>query len=95
MSKRDEYVRALQEKLEEWNAEIDKLTAKATELTADFQNEHKVQIDLLKAKSESARHKIEEIQKAGDIAWEDMKSGAELAWSAMSEAIQSAKSRFK
>ena len=32
MSSRDEYVRKLQEKLGEWNAEIDTLVAKAGEV---------------------------------------------------------------
>jgi hypothetical protein len=32
---------------------------------------------------------------SGGSAWEDLKSGIELVWTAMGEAIDSAKSRFK
>jgi uncharacterized coiled-coil DUF342 family protein len=95
MSSRDEYIRKMQVKLEEWNAEIDKLTAKANEVSADIRSEYNEQIETLKAKQAAARQKIEEVQKSGESAWQDLKSGVELAWGAIEEAIDSAKSRFK
>jgi uncharacterized coiled-coil DUF342 family protein len=95
MSNRDEYIRKMQAKLEEWNAEIDTLTAKAGKVTADVRNEYNEQIESLKTKQEAAKQKIEELQQAGDSAWGDLKSGIELAWTAMGEAIDSARSRFK
>lgn len=95
MSSRDEYVRKMQAKLEEWNADIDKLTAKANEVSADIRSEYGEQIEALKAKQAAARQKIEEVQKSGENAWQDLKSGVELAWGAIEEAIDSAKSRFK
>jgi uncharacterized coiled-coil DUF342 family protein len=95
MSSRDEYIRKMQAKLEEWNAEIDKLTAKADEVTEDVRKEYREQIESLKTKQSAARQKIEELQQAGESAWGDLKSGIELAWTAMGEAIDSARSRFK
>ena len=95
MSSRDEYVRKMQAKLDEWNKEIDRLTAKAGEVTADLKKEYSEQIEILKAKQAVARQKIEELQQAGESAWVDLKSGIELAWTAMGEAIDSARSRFK
>ncbi len=95
MNSRDEYIRKMQAKLEEWNAEIDTLTAKAGGVKADVKNEYNEQIESLKAKQASARQKIEELQRAGESAWVDLKSGIDLAWTAMGEAIDSARSRFK
>ncbi|MGB9081969.1 MAG: hypothetical protein WCD00_11785 [Desulfuromonadaceae bacterium] len=95
MKSREEYIRAMQAKLEEWNAEIDILSAKADEVTADVRNEYKEQIESLKARQAAARQKIEELQHAGESALGDMKSGIELAWTALGEAIDSARSRFK
>jgi uncharacterized coiled-coil DUF342 family protein len=95
MSSRDEYVRRMQAKLEEWNAEIDTLTARADKATSDLRNEYSEQISALKARQATARQKIEELQQSGESAWEDLKSGIELAWTAMGEAIDSARSRFK
>ena len=95
MNSRDEYIRKMQAKLEELNAEIDTLSAKAGEVTADVKKEYNQQIESLKAKQAVARQKIEEIQHAGESAWVDLKSGIELAWTAIGEAVDSAKSRFK
>lgn len=95
MSTRDEFIRKMQEKLGEWNAEIDRLTVKAGEASTDVRHEINEQIELLKAKQADARQKIEEFQHAGGNALEDLKAGVELAWAAMGEAIDSARSRFK
>lgn len=95
MGNRDEYVRKMQAKLEEWNAEIDKLSAKANEATAELKKEYSEQIESLKARQAVARERIEELQQAGEGAWGDLKSGIELAWTALGEALDSARSRFK
>jgi uncharacterized coiled-coil DUF342 family protein len=95
MSNRDEFIRKMQEKLGEWNAEIDRLTVKAEEASADVRKEYNEQIVTLKSKQAEARQKIEELQHAGESALEDLKTGVELAWSALGEAIDSARSRFK
>ena len=95
MSNRDEYVRKMQAKLDEWNDEIDILTAKAGGVTADVKKEYNEQIESLKVKQAAARQKIVELQQAGESVWKDVKSGVDLAWTAMGEAIDSARSRFK
>lgn len=95
MSTRDEYIRKMHAKLDELNTEIDVLTKRAGGATAEVMQTYHEQIELLKAKQAVAREKLEELQHAGGSAWEDMKSGIDLAWSAIGEAIDSARSRFK
>lgn len=95
MTSRDEYVRKMQAKLEEWNAEIDTMTAKAGKVTSDIRKEYNEQIEALKVKQAAARLKLEELQHSGENVWEDLKSGIEAAWAAIGEAIKSARSRFK
>lgn len=95
MSTRDEYIRKMHAKLEEWNADIDTLATRANEASADIRGEYNEQIQSLKAKQAVARQKIEELQKCGESAWKDLKAGIDLAWSAIGEAVDSAKSRFK
>lgn len=94
MSSRDEYVRKMQAKLEEWNSEIDELTARADKVKGDVKSEYNVQIEALRTKRADARQKIEEFKRAGESAFEDLKSGIDLAWKSMRKAIDSAKSRF-
>ncbi|HIJ88181.1 MAG TPA: hypothetical protein HPP97_10965 [Desulfuromonadales bacterium] len=95
MSNRDEYVQKMQAKLEEWNADIDSLTAKASEVSEDVRSEYNEQIASLKTKEAAARQKIEELQQAGESAWEDLKAGIELARTAIGEAVDSARARFR
>lgn len=95
MSKRDEYIQKMRAALEELNAEIAILSEKAGKVTADAKIEFREQIEALKEKQAQARQKIEEFQHAGEGAREDMKAGFELAWIALGEALDSARSRFK
>jgi ElaB/YqjD/DUF883 family membrane-anchored ribosome-binding protein len=95
MNSKDEYIKRMHVKLDELNAEIDSLTAKAGEVATDVKQDIQNQIELLKSKQTAARQKMEELQHAGGSALEDMKSGIDLAWSAIGEAIDSARSRFK
>jgi predicted nucleic acid-binding Zn-ribbon protein len=95
MSSREEYVRKMQAKLEEWNTDIDSLTTKAHEVSDDVRREINDQIAVLQAKQVAAQQKFEELTKNGDSAWEDLKAGIDLAWTAIGESIDSAKSRFK
>ena len=94
MSNREEYIRKMQAKLEEWNADIDTLTVKAGEVTADVKHEYREQIESLKEKQAEVRQKIEELQQTGESAWGDLKSGIGVAWTDMGKAIDSASSRF-
>ena len=52
-------------------------------------------IDSVNVKLTAIRQKCEEIYLSGKNARNDLKSGFELSWSAMSEALSSAKSRFR
>jgi hypothetical protein len=49
----------------------------------------------VKLKQAATRQKFKELQHAGDSALKDIKSGFDLAYSAMGEAIDSARSRFR
>jgi uncharacterized coiled-coil DUF342 family protein len=95
MSNREEYIHKMEAKLDEWNAEIDRLAAKVGEVSADFKHECREQIESLRAKQSIAQLKIEELKHSGEGAWGDLKTGIEHAWTSVGEAIDSARSRFK
>ncbi len=95
MATREEYVRKLQAKLDEWNADIDRLAVKAALAEAELKTQYSDEIEMLRNKQIEARVKLEAMQEASESAWEDMRSGLDIAWDAISEAVSSAKSRFK
>jgi len=54
MVDRDAYVKKMQAKLDDWNAEIDQLSAKADAAQADAKLEYDKQIETLKKQREEA-----------------------------------------
>jgi len=95
MAEKDAYVQKMQAKLDEWNAEIDKLKAKAAQAEADSRIEYQKQIQDLQERRQGAENKLAQVRQAGEGAWQDLKTGAQSAWDAMEDALKSARSRFK
>jgi len=94
MASRQEYIQSLHQKIDEWNADIDKLAAKKDQVEAESKLELQKQIDSLKGKRSEMEIELENLKNSSADAWEDVKSGADLAWEAMNSAVRSALSRF-
>ena len=95
MLDKDLYIQKLHARLDQWNANIDKLRAKADKAEAGVRQEYFKQIEYLQGRKKEAEAKLAEMRAAGGDAWEDLKIGVGMAWDAMEEAIKSATSRFK
>lgn len=95
MSKKQAYEEKFTAQLDELNAKIDVLKAKAKQAEASLKADYYETIeDLLKKRSE-AQSKLETLRDAGDGAWEDMKQGVEESWTTFAAAVKSAASRFQ
>jgi uncharacterized coiled-coil DUF342 family protein len=94
MSK-DDYVRKMHAKLDQWSAEIEGLSARMEQAEAGTRAEYHRQIESLRSKRDDARKRLDALQHSSEGAWEDMRAGVEMAWTAIGEALSSAKSRFK
>lgn len=95
MSNRDHYIEKAKARIAQWNAEIDKMTAKVDEAEADAKIKYQKQLDAARKQRDAAKAKLEEIREATDDAWDDMKAGFDKAWDSISGAFDSAMSRFK
>ena len=95
MSKREAYVEKFKAKLDEWNAEISKMEAKAKGAGADSKLKYEEQITEVKSRRDKARDRLKEVRESSDEAWEDLKAGADQAWKSVSDAVTEAWSRFK
>lgn len=92
---RDAYLEKLHAKIDEWNADIDKLKAKKAQVEADARIEYEQQIDALKSKRREIEGKLAELKQSGEEAWGDFKAGLDIALDSMNEAVKSAMSRFR
>jgi len=94
MKNRDLYLEKVQAQLDEWDADIEKLKARANKASADAKLEYKSRIESLKHKREKAGDKLDELRSASDDAWEDLKIGLESAKNALGSSLKSAASHF-
>ena len=95
MSKKQAYEEKFKAQLDELNAKIDVLKAKAKQAEASVQADYYETIEDLKKKRSEAQNKLQKLRVAGDDAWEDMKQGVEESWTAFASAVKSAVSRFQ
>lgn len=95
MPTKDAYKKKLEAQLDEWDAKIDVLKAKANKADASARLEYQETIEDLKKKRAVARDKLQELREASGEAWKDLKQGLEQIWSDLGAAIKSATSRFK
>ncbi|WP_045222685.1 hypothetical protein [Desulfonatronum thioautotrophicum] len=92
---REAYVKKLKAKIDEWNADIDKLSAKAKQVKAGKEVEYREQIETLRAKRADLEKKMAELQEASESTWENLKSGVETSWEALKEGYSAAKARYE
>lgn len=95
MTSRDEYLDKFKAKLDEWNADIDKLEAKAREAQSDVQGQYESQLKALREMRDDALEQYNQMQNAAVDAWDSMVQGTEKAWQAWVGAFDDARSKFK
>ncbi|MBD3676846.1 MAG: hypothetical protein HUJ27_00400 [Rhodobacteraceae bacterium] len=94
-SERELYLEKAQGKIDQWNAEIDKMKAKVEQADADARIGYQRSLEEMRARRDEAEVQLRALQESSDEAWFDMKAGFDNAWSELSEAFKKALSRFK
>jgi chromosome segregation ATPase len=77
MSTKQAYEQKLESKLDEWNAKIDVLKAKAKGVGADAKLKQEKAIKELERKQADAKGKLQQLKEEGENTWEKMKDGLE------------------
>ncbi len=95
MSTRDAYLQKLKAQLDDWNADITKLEAKAGLAAADAKIKYEQSLDSLRAERDQASNKLEQIQESSEDAWEEFQGGAEDLWERTKAAFAAAKAEFE
>lgn len=90
MKRKDACTQLMQEQLDEWAMEIDRLKNTSGSLDGRSRVENLRTIDQLRVQQEIVRYKLSELQKADDEAWRELKPGVDTAWRKLGGAIRSA-----
>ena len=94
MTSRDDYLDEFKAKLDEWNAEIDKLESNARQAQADAKVQYDEQLEALREMRDDAQTKFSEMQNTTADAWDVMLQGTEKAWETWTNAFAQARSKF-
>lgn len=94
-TKRDEYVRKLKEKLDEWNQDIDELRERAELAAAAARREYDEQLPRLETRRKELEQRLRALGDATESAWNELKVGVDEAADALASAIRAAKQRFR
>jgi hypothetical protein len=92
---REDYTKAVNEKLESWEKKINELKGKAAELKEEAKKEfNKGMIELLQ-KQKAAKKEWKSVKRAAGDKWEKVKSDMDAAIQNMEKAYNKLTSRFK
>jgi phage shock protein A len=89
VSKRDEFLDQMEAQLNVWRAQISQFDAKAEKETEERKEEMKKKIGNLQNQINEFEDRMEAIRQTNKEAWEDLKEGAEKAWSKLSKSFSS------
>ena len=92
---REEFIRRMHSRLDQWNNEIDELVARKDRLQASAHADFEARMKELHERRDEMKGRLSQVEKASESAWQDMKAGIELAFEAIGQAIDSARSRYK
>jgi DNA mismatch repair ATPase MutS len=93
--RRDAYIQKLKDMLKEWNSEIDSLEAKEDKAGPNAKIGYHKKLDELRSKRGDIEARIDEMQNAGEDAWEDLKFDLESSWEFLREGLSIFKSEFQ
>ena len=95
MGMKEAYEQQQRAKLKEWQADIDKLQARAEKAGASARIEFHQQIEDLRAQRKATESKLDDLARAGEQQWDAMKSGIEGALRDMGDRIKATSALFR
>lgn len=92
---KDENIQALEAKTRSMNEKIDNFQRKLEKAPGKLEKEYKETVTDLRAKKARLDHRLGILKKSGDDSYQDLKTGAQMAWEDLKTAFSSAKERFE
>lgn len=89
------YVEKMKTKLDEWDAEIDELIARAHRAKSRAEQEKIERVAALKTKALEARQRLDDIRDASGSAWQKLTSGAEQVWDDLKKTLRESQQAFR
>lgn len=94
MADRDVYVQKLKSKLDEWNADIDRLEARAKGARDSVKADVQQFIGEVRERSTNVEKKLKELQQSMGDAWTELREGLDEAGEELGESIKKARNKL-
>ena len=95
MIDRNTYVETLKAQLEQWNAQIDLLEARAKAARAEGQKAFEEQVGVLRSQRDTLNDRLRDLRQASEDAWGDLQGGVDQAFDSFRQSVKQAMSRFE
>ena len=95
MNDKELFQQKKQAQLDEWKADINKLKAKASMMSADVQIKLNENISTLERGFDESKSKLSELKEAAEEKYESMESSVESAWDKIASKFNEVKEKFK
>lgn len=95
MGAKEDFIKKMEEQLEQWNLEMKKFKAKADQAQAGMKAKYYEEIERLKKKQADLRGRLDKASKAGGEAWRDFSGGIEEAWKDLKKGLEDLFSKSK
>ena len=92
---KETYQQKIQEQLDEWRADIDRLREKAKNASAETKLKYQENIDKLELKMDEGKSKLKDLKESSAEAWDAVKDGADSIWDTMKATFAEVKDRLR
>jgi phage host-nuclease inhibitor protein Gam len=93
MSKRDQYITAAKNQLDELNQDIDTLETKAADASADARARYRAEVNKLREQTKRVSAQLDELKSAGEDKWEQLAAEVTKVTDAMKHSFNYFKSQ--
>lgn len=95
MSTRHAFIENLKHQLDEWDADLADLEAKAANAKEELKSGYQHDLATLRAQRDEAMRKLDELRATTEDAWGDLKQGADMAWADLKSAFARARGKLQ
>jgi len=95
MSDKKDFTARARQQLEDWDYQLDRLSARLNDLRDEWREEAREKLNEMKGRRSEFEEKLERLESHGDDAWDDIKAGLEIAWDGLKPGFLAAKSEFE
>ena len=95
MSDKKDFTARARQQLEDWDYQLDRLSARLNDLRDEWRDEAREKLNEMKGRRSEFEEKLERLESHGDDAWDDIKAGLEIAWDGLKTGFLVAKSEFE